>query len=108
MKLNTDDSDDHFYQIQIDRSRAMAEKDTLQNVYELLLTEHRALQTNFVSMPRSAHLANLSQVLQDDAVAEKSELEGQLREAERQKNDRRADKTEAALRSELDRINEEL
>jgi hypothetical protein len=42
-------SDDHYYQIQLERSRAYADKETLEKVYQQLLEEHRKLQTNFVS-----------------------------------------------------------
>ena len=42
------DSDDHYYQIQSERSQAIAEKETLANVYQALILEHKNLQSNFV------------------------------------------------------------
>jgi hypothetical protein len=34
--------------MQSDRSRALAEKETLEHVYKALIAEHRALQANYV------------------------------------------------------------
>lgn len=34
--------------MQLERSRVLSDKDTLQKVYENLLEEHRTLQTNLV------------------------------------------------------------
>lgn len=45
-------SDDHYYQIQSDRSRVLAEKETLEKVYDALIQEHRSLQSQFVSIIR--------------------------------------------------------
>lgn len=40
--------DDHYYQIQSERSRILVEKEALDKAYQHILNEHRTLQTNFV------------------------------------------------------------
>ncbi|KAG8733870.1 hypothetical protein FRC11_001080 [Ceratobasidium sp. 423] len=83
--------DDHYYQMQLERSRALAEKDTLEKVYQQLLEEHRALQTNY-----------------DDAIAEKDELTSSVRDMRRQMDDRRHDKSDGIMRAEIERLRAEL
>ncbi|KDN48758.1 hypothetical protein RSAG8_02745, partial [Rhizoctonia solani AG-8 WAC10335] len=83
--------DDHYYQMQLERSRVLAEKDTLEKVYQQLLDQHRALQTNF-----------------DDAMAEKDELTSSVRDMRRQMDDRRQDKSDGIMRAEIERLRAEL
>ncbi|KAL5634762.1 hypothetical protein ACGC1H_002707 [Rhizoctonia solani] len=83
--------DDHYYQMQLERSRVLAEKDTLEKVYQQLLEQHRALQTNF-----------------DDAMAEKDELTSSVRDMRRQMDDRRHDKSDGIMRAEIERLRAEL
>ncbi|KAI0646785.1 HOOK-domain-containing protein [Trametes meyenii] len=64
--------DDHYYQIQSERSRILSEKETLEKVYQALLEEHRALQTNF-----------------DDVQSEKEDAVAQLRQAQREADSKR-------------------
>ncbi|EJD02105.1 HOOK-domain-containing protein [Fomitiporia mediterranea MF3/22] len=83
--------DDHFYQIQSERSRVLSEKEALEDVYKTLLEEHRTLQTNF-----------------DDAVAEKEETLQRLRDLNRERDDRRSEKADGAMRAEIDRLRVDL
>ncbi|KAG6332241.1 hypothetical protein ID866_6849 [Astraeus odoratus] len=83
--------DDHHYHIQSERSQILAEKETIQKVYSVLLEEHRTLQTNF-----------------DDAISEKEDALSRLREAQRDIENRRNDKTDAFMRAEIDRLRTEL
>ncbi|KAG8678593.1 hypothetical protein FRC08_017650, partial [Ceratobasidium sp. 394] len=83
--------DDHYYQIQLERSRALAEKETLEKVYQQLLEEHRKLQTNF-----------------DDTTAEREEINSRLRDLRRQLDDRRHDKSDGIMRAEIDRLRADL
>ncbi|KAH7341569.1 HOOK protein-domain-containing protein [Rhizoctonia solani] len=83
--------DDHYYQMQLERSRALAEKETLEKVYQQVLNEHRALQTNY-----------------DDAMAEKEELTSSVRDMRRQMDDRRQDKSDGIMRAEIERLRTEL
>ncbi|KAI5124070.1 hypothetical protein M0805_003897 [Coniferiporia weirii] len=83
--------DDHYYHIQSERSRVLAEKETLENVYRALLEEHRTLQTNF-----------------DDAAAEKEDALTRLRDLRREWDDRRSEKTDGIMRAEIDRLRADL
>ncbi|KAG6861873.1 hypothetical protein C0995_010579 [Termitomyces sp. Mi166 len=83
--------DDHYYRIQSERSQIFSEKVTLQKVYEALLEEHRALQTNF-----------------DDAVAEKEEALNRLRDVRREVDNKRNEKADGMLRAEVERLRNEL
>ncbi|KAG8700904.1 hypothetical protein FRC09_005693, partial [Ceratobasidium sp. 395] len=83
--------DDHYYQIQLERSKAFAEKETLEKVYQQLLEEHRKLQTNF-----------------DDTTAERDETNSHLRDLRRQLDDRRHDKSDGIMRAEIDRLRADL
>ncbi|TFY75638.1 hypothetical protein EWM64_g8376 [Hericium alpestre] len=87
----TDSRDDHYYQIQSERSRVAAEKETLEKVYQALLEEHRVLQTNY-----------------DDAVSEKDEALARAKEVHREVETRRSDKADVMLRAEIDRLRTEL
>ncbi|KAI0362749.1 HOOK-domain-containing protein [Trametes cingulata] len=84
--------DDHYYQIQSERSRILSEKETLEKVYQALLEEHRQLQTNF-----------------DDVVSEKEDALAQLRQAQREADSKRVDsRGDAMFRAEIDRLRADL
>ena len=83
--------DDHFYQIQSDRSQIFSEKETLEKVYQMLLEEHRTLQTYF-----------------DDVVAEKEEALVRLKEFRREVDIRRNDKADVTMRAEIERLRADL
>ena len=83
--------DDHYYQIQSERSQILSERDTLQKVYQALLEEHRILQTNF-----------------DDVVSEKEDALARLKSAQREADSKRNDKADIMMRSEIDRLRAEL
>ncbi|KAI0057107.1 HOOK-domain-containing protein [Artomyces pyxidatus] len=83
--------DDHYYQIQSERSRILSEKETLEKVYQALLEEHRTLQTNF-----------------DDIVSEKDEALARAREIQREADGRRNDKADVMMRAEIDRLRGDL
>lgn len=84
-------SDDHYYQIQSERSRILNEKETLENVYRTLLEEHRTLQTQL-----------------DDTIAEKEEALSRLSDVRRDSEDRRSEKADVMMRAEIDRLRTEL
>lgn len=84
--------DDHYYQIQSERSRILSEKETLEKVYQTLLEDHRGLQTNY-----------------DDLVSEKEDVMAQLRHAQREVDNRKTDsRGDAIMRAEIDRLRTEL
>lgn len=83
--------DDHYYRIQSERSHILTEKETIEKVYQVLLEDHRALQTNF-----------------DDAVSEKDDALTRLREMQRDLESRRNDKADVMMRAEIDRLRSEL
>ncbi|KAF8837019.1 HOOK-domain-containing protein [Paxillus ammoniavirescens] len=74
-----------------ERSQILAEKETVEKVYQTLLEDHRTLQTNF-----------------DDVVSEKDDSLARLREAQRDLESRRNDKADAMMRAEIDRLRSEL
>lgn len=84
--------DDHYYRIQSERSKALADKETVEKVYQALLEEHRTLQTSF-----------------DDLSQEKEEVSAQLRHAQRDLETRQPDsRGDAHLRAEIERLRTEL
>lgn len=83
--------DDHFYRMQSERSQIFSEKETLEKVYQMLLEEHRTLQTSF-----------------DDVSAEKEEALARLREVRREMDNRRNDKADVMMRVEIERLRNEL
>ncbi|TFK25027.1 hypothetical protein FA15DRAFT_376865 [Coprinopsis marcescibilis] len=86
--------DDHYYQIQSERSQIYAEKENLEKIYQLLVEENRRLQ--------SSH---------EDVVSEKDEALAQLQHLRREADGRRGDRGDRAdvyLRTELDRVRTEL
>ncbi|KZV94081.1 HOOK-domain-containing protein [Exidia glandulosa HHB12029] len=91
MRLTPASSDDHYYEIQSERSRILNEKETLVKVYQTLLEEHRTLQTNF-----------------DDVTSERDDALARLRQAQREEDGRRHDKADVHLRAEIDHLRAEL
>ena len=85
------DRDDHYYRIQSERSHILAEKETIEKVYQGLLEDHRVLQTNF-----------------DDTVSEKDDALARLREMQRDLESKRNDKADVMMRAEIDRLRSEL
>ncbi|KAF7311669.1 hypothetical protein MKEN_01070500 [Mycena kentingensis (nom. inval.)] len=83
--------DDHYYQLQTEKSQILSDKETLEKVYQALLEEHRTLQTNH-----------------DDLVSEKDDALAKLREARREADTRRSDKGDGMLRGEIDRLRADL
>ncbi|KAF7295154.1 hypothetical protein MIND_01054100 [Mycena indigotica] len=83
--------DDHYYQLQTEKSQILSEKETLEKVYQALLEEHRTLQTNH-----------------DDLISEKEDAVVKLREARREADTRRSDKGDGMLRGEIDRLRADL
>ena len=84
--------DDHYYQIQSERSRILSEKETLEKVYQALIEEHRTLQSSL-----------------DDVVSEKEDALAQLRQAQRDADSKRVDsRGDAMMRAEIDRLRTEL
>ncbi|KAJ7184151.1 HOOK protein-domain-containing protein [Mycena filopes] len=83
--------DDHYYQIQSERSQVLSEKETLEKVYQSLLEEHRTLQTTY-----------------DDVVSEKDDALARLRDVRREADSKRSDKGEGMMRGEIDRLRAEL
>ncbi|KAJ6618243.1 HOOK protein-domain-containing protein [Mycena sp. CBHHK59/15] len=83
--------DDHYYQIQSERSQILSEKETLEKVYQSLLEEHRALQTNY-----------------DDVVSEKDDALSRLRDVRREVDSKRSDKADGMMRGKIDRLRAEL
>lgn len=76
----------------MEKSRILSEKETLEQVYQALLAEHRTLQTSF-----------------DDIVQEKEEAVSQARQAQRDAENRRVDsRGDTMLRAEIDRLRGEL
>lgn len=84
-------SDDHYYQIQSERSRVLSEKETIEKVYQQLLEDHRTLQTSY-----------------DDVVSEKEDTMARLRELRRSVDDQRNEKADVLMRAEIDRLRMEL
>lgn len=102
-------SDDHYYQIQLERSRAFAEKETLEKVYQQLLEEHRKLQTNFVSnFLLTKPVLDQCIFIKDDTTAERDETNSHLRDLRRQLDDRRHEKSDGIMRAEIDRLRADL
>ena len=84
-------SDDHYYELHLERSRALTEKDTLEKAYQNLIQEHQILQASL-----------------EEAAIEKEDALTRLRDAQREAEDRRNDKVDYAMRAEIDRLRAEL
>ncbi|KAI0316800.1 HOOK-domain-containing protein [Amylostereum chailletii] len=83
--------DDHYYQIQSERSRVFSEKETLEKVYQSLLDEHRVLQTNY-----------------DDVVSERDDAVSRVRNFQHDVDSKRSEKADVMMRAEIDRLRGEL
>jgi protein HOOK3 len=83
--------DDHYYRIQSERSQIFSEKETLEKVYQVLLEEHRSLQTSH-----------------DDLVLEKDDALTRLKDLRREIDSKRNDKADVMMRTEIDRLRAEL
>ncbi|TCD63888.1 hypothetical protein EIP91_004797 [Steccherinum ochraceum] len=84
--------DDHFYNLQSERRRILGEKETLEKVYAQLIEEHRTLQTNY-----------------DDVISEKEDALAQVRQAQRDAENRKPDsRGDNLMRAEIDRLRTEL
>ena len=68
-----------------------SEKETLEKVYSSLLEEHRSLQTSH-----------------DDALAEKQEVQAQLRQLQKELDGRRSEKADGQGRVEMERLRGDL
>ena len=70
-----------------------SEKETLEKVYSSLLEEHRSLQTSH-----------------DDALAEKQEVQAQLRQLQKELDGRRSEKADGQgmMRVEMERLRGDL
>lgn len=77
--------------MQSERSQVIAQKDTLEKVYQSLLEEHRALQTNY-----------------DEVASERDEATASLRETRKDADGRKQDKPDVMLRAEIDRLRADL
>ncbi|KAI9446612.1 HOOK-domain-containing protein [Lactarius indigo] len=83
--------DDHYYQIQSERSRILSEKATLEKAHQALLEEHRVIQSQL-----------------DDAVSERDDAFARAREMLQQADSRRSDKADVMMKAEIDRLRAEL
>lgn len=83
--------DDHYYQLQYERSRVLNEKETVEKLYQTLLDEHRTLQTSH-----------------DDALSEKADALAQARQLRAEIESRRNDNASTMMKSEIDRLRAEL
>ncbi|KAH9001427.1 HOOK-domain-containing protein [Lactarius akahatsu] len=83
--------DDHYYQIQSERSRILSEKAALEKVHQALLEEHRVIQSQL-----------------DDAVSERDDAFARAHELLQQADSRRSDKADVMMKAEIDRLRAEL
>jgi protein HOOK3 len=83
--------DDHYYQLQSERSRVQLEKEALEKAHQALLEDHRTLQSNL-----------------DDALSERDDAFSRARELLQQVDTRRNDKTDVVMKAEMDRLRAEL
>ncbi|CAG7854040.1 Protein Hook homolog 3 Short=h-hook3; Short=hHK3 [Serendipita indica DSM 11827] len=87
--------DDHYYEMHLERSRVLFDKDTVEKAYNTLVEEHQNLQSNY-----------------EDAIAEKAELVAQLnqarREVESMQGENISSKGDVMKRAEIDRLRTEL
>ncbi|KAI9466048.1 hypothetical protein BJY52DRAFT_318980 [Lactarius psammicola] len=83
--------DDHYYQLQSERSRILSEKGVLEKAHQALLEEHRVIQSQL-----------------DDAVSERDDAFARARELLQQADSRRSDKADVMMKAEIDRLRTEL
>ncbi len=101
-------SDDHFYEIQNELSRVVAEKDTLEKVYQALISDHRNLQNNLVGAKSRFPSLRLIHPSKDEALSEKADIGSRLREIELRADEYRNNKTDALMRAEIDGLRAEM
>jgi len=83
--------DDHYYQLQSERSRIQLEKEALEKAHQALLEEQRTLQSQL-----------------DDALSEREDAFARARELSHQADTRRSDKADVMLKAEMDRLRADL
>lgn len=83
--------DDHYYQLQSERSRIQLEKEALDKAHQSLLEEQRTLQSQL-----------------DDALSERDDAFARARELSHQADTRRTDKADVIMKAEMDRLRAEL
>ena len=83
--------DDHYYQLQSERSRLQLEKDALEKTHQTLLEDHRSLQSQL-----------------DDVLSEREDAFARTRELLHQADTRRSDKTDVSMKVEMDRLRADL
>ena len=83
--------DDHYYQLQSERSRLQLEKDALEKAHQAILEDHRSLQSQL-----------------DDVLSERDDAFARTRELIHKADTRRSDKTDVIMKAEMDRIRAEL
>lgn len=83
--------DDHYYQLQSERSRLQLEKDALEKAHQVLLEDHRSHQSRL-----------------DDALSERDDAFARTRELLHQADSRRNDKTDVTMKVDMDRLRAEL
>jgi len=83
--------DDHYYQLQSERSRLQLERDALEKAHQALLEGHRSLQ--------SQH---------DDVLSERDDAFARTRELLHQADTRRSDKADVTMKADMDRLRADL
>jgi protein HOOK3 len=83
--------DDHYYQLQSERSRLQLEKDALEKAHQALLEDHRSLQSQL-----------------DDVLSERDDAFARTRELLHQADTRRSDKTDVGMKADTDRLRADL
>lgn len=83
--------DDHYYQLQSERSRLHLEKDAIEKAHQALLEDHRSLQSQL-----------------DDVLSERDDAFVRTRELLHQADTRRSDKTDVGMKADMDRLRADL
>ncbi|KAN0124012.1 HOOK domain containing protein [Russula decolorans] len=83
--------DDHYYQLQSERSRLQLEKDALEKAHQALLEDHRSLQSQL-----------------EDVLSERNDALARTHELLHQADTRRSDKTDVGIKADMDRLRADL
>jgi hypothetical protein len=83
--------DDHYYQLQSERSRLQLEKDALEKAHLTLLEAHRSLQSQL-----------------DDVLSERDDAFARTRELLHQTDTRKSDKADVSMKADMDRLRADL
>lgn len=83
--------DDHYYQLQSERSRLQLEKDALEKAHQAILEDHRSLQSQL-----------------DDVLSERDDAFARTRELLHQADTRKSDKTDVSMKADMDRLRAEM